>query len=659
MNMMITRMITVLTLSCLVAVKAGEEEFYRLVEKLQSDVLELASTIGELYVEEQCNPANLLACSRGNYDACLSLYPSQTCVPGIQMTVPVCGDGEECSALYDYAISSVRIPAALTPAEDSNPKEPRVIETVCFSRKLDGYLIQKRLDDKPFWDSLGVDSPAMYFGSATGVFRIYPANQAEFCGGYDPRIRPWYVAGSSGPKNVVLLLDTSGSMETDNRFGSMQNAAKQIIGTLTVSDRIAIVPFQQTAELIAAEDGYMFTATKENKEMLIEMIDNLVAIGPTNFYDAFTNAFDVLYRTAQQELTKDCNSAVLFLTDGKMTHPENLNETDVMNLVHDRINQIEVLTGRPVFLFTYSVAYEDEEDVHSFPKELACLTKNGVWSKIDEADEIFDSLTSYYRLFSLGLGENQNDDFTAWVEPYLYMPGNILGSTVSAPIYDRSRNPPIFLGVAGIDVRLVTITQVYGDEAGATAELEKLALRSAARCPSINVQECVLESIRRQGKAGDFARCSSNCTAFDLVQVEPQACLFVDDYPTQLWVNTRNRNLTYDERICCRVGEDGPSDTCPASETDENSTPLVDQQPTSSPQDPTTAPVILKSSSGPSSSAPVGTIVGGVVGGLALLVLMVVVYLFLAKKACFGGGGGGGKDQFIKASAPPEHLLRP
>ena len=54
----------------------------------------------------------------------------------------------------------------------------------------------------------------MYFGSSTGAFRIIPAQHSEICGDYDPRCRPWFVAASSGPKDVVLVLDVSGSMTT-------------------------------------------------------------------------------------------------------------------------------------------------------------------------------------------------------------------------------------------------------------------------------------------------------------------------------------------------------------------------------------------------------------------------------------------------------------
>ena len=36
-----------------------------------------------------------------------------------------------------------------------------------------------------------------------------PANQ---WGTFDPRFRPWYSAAASGPKNVVMVIDVSGSM---------------------------------------------------------------------------------------------------------------------------------------------------------------------------------------------------------------------------------------------------------------------------------------------------------------------------------------------------------------------------------------------------------------------------------------------------------------
>ena len=52
---------------------------------------------------------------------------------------------------------------------------------------------------------------------------MYPGNPGKCPNGknnYDPRVRPWYVAASTGPKDVVLILDTSGSMGNHGRIVS-------------------------------------------------------------------------------------------------------------------------------------------------------------------------------------------------------------------------------------------------------------------------------------------------------------------------------------------------------------------------------------------------------------------------------------------------------
>lgn len=541
---------------------AGPDELSSLVNKVEDDVLELVAEIEQLY-QQRCDADGLQQCLRGNYDDCISEYPNQVCPATLQMAVPACGQAGICSGLYDYTISSVRIPKALADGPDGNPTNPSVIETICFTRTLDDWLVNKRAQDQGFWAALNVEPPSMFFGSHTGAFRIFPARQSDSCGDYDPRVRPWFVAASSGPKNVVLVLDTSGSMANDDRITSMKKAAQQIVSTLTVSDRVAIVPFQLEARLIA-DNGYMFTATKENKELLLSYIDQLSAGGPTNFQDAFETAFDVLDRTSTQERLNDCNSAILFLTDGEMTHPENVTEAMVRDYVNQRIEAAHAKTGKPVFLFTYSVAFEDEEDVHAFPKELACSTMNGVWGKIDDADEIFDSLTGYQRLFSLGLGDSRNEGFTAWIEPYIFETGGVVGSTVSAPVYDRTKDPPLFLGVAAVDLRLSAVEAVLGNESDALTSLENLSGRESARCPSLDLQLCQLESFRRQGKAGNAALCTSNCTS-TFIDIEEQPCSGVSDYPTQLFANDLNKGKHYPERACCRVGENFPSDQCPAN----------------------------------------------------------------------------------------------
>ena len=54
-------------------------------------------------------------------------------------------------------------------------------------------------------------------GTILGSFRAFPSSrqidsETQECSDYDPRFRPWYVVATSGAKNVILIIDTSGSM---------------------------------------------------------------------------------------------------------------------------------------------------------------------------------------------------------------------------------------------------------------------------------------------------------------------------------------------------------------------------------------------------------------------------------------------------------------
>ena len=63
----------------------------------------------------------------------------------------------------------------------------------------------------------------LYLKLRNSVFRIFPGSPNTCPNGrndYDPRVRPWYIAASSGPKDVILVLDTSGSMRYHKRLVS-------------------------------------------------------------------------------------------------------------------------------------------------------------------------------------------------------------------------------------------------------------------------------------------------------------------------------------------------------------------------------------------------------------------------------------------------------
>jgi hypothetical protein len=95
-------------------------------------------------------------------------------------------------------------------------------------------------------------------------------------------------------------------------------------------------------------------------------------------------------------------------------------------------------------------------------------------------------MSAYYQLFALGLGVEKNEDFVAWVEPYEFSTGGIIGTTVSVPVYDRSITPHMFLGIVGIDIYMSAIEEVLGEKATSSNMLERFVARQLLAVPKLN-----------------------------------------------------------------------------------------------------------------------------------------------------------------------------
>ena len=144
---------------------------------------------------------------------------------------------------------------------------------------------------------------SMFFGTVNGLFRGFPGTEASTddngkYNSYDPRFRPWYVTAASGSKDVVILLDISGSMMQNGRMALAKEAVKSALNTLGQSSMVAVVAFNDDIELTCFGKEFV-SATPRNVAKLEQWVDNLHADGSTNFEVAFDAAFDIFETRAQ------------------------------------------------------------------------------------------------------------------------------------------------------------------------------------------------------------------------------------------------------------------------------------------------------------------------------------------------------------------------
>ena len=469
--------------------------------------------------------------------------------------------------LVDTSVSKVAIPNSV--AQSSSEVIAKVVESVCYSRLAEEYMVSKYKESEEFWAKYNTQPSSFYFGGHDGHFRQVPALHQARCGCFDPRQRPWFVAASSGPKNVVLVIDVSGSMDDEGgmRMETTREAAVTIVDTLTVADSFTVIAFSSEAYQLGGTN-YLLEANSTNKERLKTEINKLKPVGGTNFLAAFTTAFDAIDNTVANEATTKQRIAILFMTDGEiggtmMNDTRKEEETNkVIDLVNERTKKLSEIS-RDVTIFTYSLGEDADVNV---TKNISCST-GGIWTPVDDYDgDLVGEMSSYYKLFALGHGEGANEDAVSWVEPYKFIFRGVMGTTVSVPVYDRSVVPSVFLGgelhavlvcdfmpmqfhltavqsrkVVAVDIYMSAIEQIVG-EGAMTLLSEWIRRRNFIVRPKATAEldttltDCQLDALRFLS-GGPNATCGSNSTSY--ASCVPEKCeLFENASLADLWGNT-------------------------------------------------------------------------------------------------------------------------
>ena len=110
-------------------------------------------------------------------------------------------------------------------------------------------------------------------------------------------------------KDVIFVLDTSGSMADDGKIGKAQAALRFGVNTLEARDRFNIISFAGEEHLF---NERVIAADEDGKRQAREFIDKMRATGGTNINDALMAAF-------KQLPSGDRLQMIVLITDGQPT----------------------------------------------------------------------------------------------------------------------------------------------------------------------------------------------------------------------------------------------------------------------------------------------------------------------------------------------------
>ncbi|XP_043483150.1 voltage-dependent calcium channel subunit alpha-2/delta-3 isoform X1 [Leptopilina heterotoma] len=301
--------------------------------------------------------------------------------------------------------SSVQIPTNVY--DLSHP----VAEAISWSEELDETFRQNyRSDPALSWQ---------YFGSTTGMLRQYPAMRWKTLNPkdrnqlgvdpYDCRIRSWYIEAATCSKDMVILVDNSGSM-TGIGKSIARRTVWSLLETLSNNDFVAIMNFSDTTQdVVRCFKDRLVQATPENLKKYNELMLEMKPDGIANITEAFIKAFTLLknYReTRGCGPQTPCNQLIMLVTDGIAS---NITE------IFQAWNWADNSTNIPVRVFTYLLGKEVTK-VREI-QWMACLNR-GYYVHIHNQEESREQVLKYINVVARPLVLQGVEHPVRWTHVY-------------------------------------------------------------------------------------------------------------------------------------------------------------------------------------------------------------------------------------------------
>ncbi|CAF4898363.1 unnamed protein product [Pieris macdunnoughi] len=163
-----------------------------------------------------------------------------------------------------------------------------------------------------------------YFCSAQGFLRHYPAALWQSLYNvnigaddvFDCRLRPWYVSAGGAPRDILILLDASGSMYNSSNKVTAEHFTGTLLNALTDDDYVNVLRFNRTVKSpISCFNDKLVPANNVNTAAMIAVLKSQKMKNESMIGDVLAYSVQLLKKQRNLDRPPSCQQAIVLVTD--------------------------------------------------------------------------------------------------------------------------------------------------------------------------------------------------------------------------------------------------------------------------------------------------------------------------------------------------------
>ena len=283
-----------------------------------------------------------------------------------------------------------------------------------------------------------------YYATSNNVFGTYPQLSWQCSTPYIPTLRPYYVSATTGPKDLVIVIDVS---VAQTRLADAKAAANALLDTLSFYDYVAVVAIGTSADTSITPVPQRATVARvaelKSKVNALATVTDALSSDPVEGMKAAVQ----LLITGEHAVS-GCTQTVMLITSGLQEYSSTVSLEDYLR----------PFTRLIFFALITEVSGTTESGLKHVLR--AACQQHGLVSKSQSASDILQSLEFYPAYFASM--RTASETRVSWSEVYEDAFGQGMILSASRPEYETASNAGSLTGMFVLDAPMSAVAFANG-----------------------------------------------------------------------------------------------------------------------------------------------------------------------------------------------------